>query len=219
MGFSNSMAKCEHIPAHQSLYFIYFFMKRTITSLFLLLTASCFLLANDLSTEGRNASCILIDNGPEHITGRAECLGEDHLSGLDLGLELELASLLSELVESDNDPEVQRRVMQFMALNKKYFSSSQRSKLSQQLLMAKSPNDLSALMMCDFKNPATAWVLNFFLGGLGIDQFYIGRTGMGVLKLITGGGFGIWWLLDLFFIPSVTKGINYEEAMSVANFI
>ena len=40
-------------------------------------------------------------------------------------------------------------------------------------------------------------LISFFVGSLGIDRFYLGYTGLGVLKLITVGGCGIWWLIDL----------------------
>ncbi|PBC74489.1 MULTISPECIES: TM2 domain-containing protein [Fibrobacter] len=52
------------------------------------------------------------------------------------------------------------------------------------------------------KNKTTAALLSFFLGALGIDRFYLGYTGLGVLKLLTGGVFGIMWLIDFILIIS-----------------
>ena len=52
------------------------------------------------------------------------------------------------------------------------------------------------------KSWTTALILSILLGGLGIDRFYLGYTGLGILKLITGGGFGIWWLIDLIMIAT-----------------
>ena len=40
-------------------------------------------------------------------------------------------------------------------------------------------------------------LLSILLGGLGVDRFYTGHIGLGVLKLLTVGGCGIWWLIDL----------------------
>lgn len=43
-------------------------------------------------------------------------------------------------------------------------------------------------------------VLAIFFGNFGIDRFYTGHIGLGILKLITGGGAGIWWLIDIILI-------------------
>lgn len=50
------------------------------------------------------------------------------------------------------------------------------------------------------KDKTTALLLSIFLGGLGIDRFYLGYTGLGILKLLTAGGFGVWWLVDIILI-------------------
>lgn len=50
------------------------------------------------------------------------------------------------------------------------------------------------------KNKLTAILLSIFTGGLGIDRFYLGYTTLGVVKLLTLGGFGIWTLIDLIMI-------------------
>ncbi|MDD5191175.1 MAG: TM2 domain-containing protein [Dehalococcoidales bacterium] len=52
------------------------------------------------------------------------------------------------------------------------------------------------------KSWLVALLLSIFLGTLGIDRFYLGKIGTGILKLITFGGFGIWWLIDLILIAT-----------------
>jgi TM2 domain-containing membrane protein YozV len=52
------------------------------------------------------------------------------------------------------------------------------------------------------KNKTTTLIISILLGELGIDRFYLGYIGLGILKLITAGGFGIWWLIDIILIAT-----------------
>ena len=75
----------------------------------------------------------------------------------------------------------------------------------------------SFLMACDqeAKDPTTILVISFFLGGVGIDRFVLGQTVLGLLKLFTFGGCGIWWFIDLFLVMGATKEINAESAYRI----
>ncbi len=47
-----------------------------------------------------------------------------------------------------------------------------------------------------------ALLFSIFLGYLGIDRFYMGQVGLGIGKLLTGGGCGVWWLIDIILIAT-----------------
>lgn len=52
----------------------------------------------------------------------------------------------------------------------------------------------------DGKSFVVTWLFSLFLGIFGVDRFYLGKVGTGVLKLVTCGGAGIWALVDLIIV-------------------
>ena len=73
------------------------------------------------------------------------------------------------------------------------------------------------------KNKLTAILLSIFTGGLGIDRFYLGYTGLGIAKLLTAGGLGIWSLIDLIMICTGSlrpaDGSPWEEEVRSKQYI
>lgn len=47
-----------------------------------------------------------------------------------------------------------------------------------------------------------ALIMSIIFGWIGVDRFIIGHVGLGILKLLTLGGCGIWWLIDLILIAT-----------------
>ena len=65
-------------------------------------------------------------------------------------------------------------------------------------------------LQSQMKDPLLSILLSIFIGSLGVDRFYIGDVGLGIGKLLTAGGCGIWWLIDIFLIVDATKQKNLE---------
>ncbi len=74
------------------------------------------------------------------------------------------------------------------------------------------------LQTCDFKDPTVILIISVFLGSLGIDRFLIGDVGLGVGKLVTLGGCGIWSIIDWFLIMDATKKKNLKQLQNVLMF-
>lgn len=68
------------------------------------------------------------------------------------------------------------------------------------------------------KNPTVAFGLSVFLGFLGVDRLYVGDLVLGLLKFITGGGFGIWYVVDLFLIAGCAREKNIQQARQIAAY-
>jgi len=67
----------------------------------------------------------------------------------------------------------------------------------------------------EFKDPTTILLVSLFLGGLGIDRFMLGETGIGILKLLTGGLCGILTIVDWFSVQKKAKESNFNKLMTI----
>lgn len=65
------------------------------------------------------------------------------------------------------------------------------------------------------KDWLTTLLLCFFVGGLGVHRFYVGKTGTGIVQLLTLGGCGIWSLID--FIVIVCGNFTDAEGKRIVN--
>ena len=108
----------------------------------------------------------------------------------------------------------QQKVDMFMMMNNKYLPESQILFVRERLLAADDSKE-GLLHAIQFKDPIIALILSLLVGGIGIDRFYIGDTGLCIAKLITCGGLGIWALIDLFLIMNATREKNFVRLMSI----
>mgnify|MGYP003334147391 FL=1 len=58
------------------------------------------------------------------------------------------------------------------------------------------------------------FLLTFFVGVLGVHRFYVGKIGTGVLMLITLGGLGVWFLVDLLLV--VTGQFTNKDGQKIS---
>ena len=105
-------------------------------------------------------------------------------------------------------------VDQWLAINAKYFPTEQVQYIRQRL-EALPEQQLSMLYAISFQDPMMMLIISLFGGSLGIDRFILGQVGLGVGKLLTGGGCGIWTIVDWFLIMDATRQSNAQKLFAV----
>jgi len=107
-----------------------------------------------------------------------------------------------------------QRVDMFIMANGKFFESHQVAIVRDRLLEV-DDSKWSVIQTLQFKNPTTMLIVSLLAGSLGIDRFMIGDTGLGIGKLLTCGGLGVWAIIDLFMIMGATREKNMEKLQTV----
>ena len=60
------------------------------------------------------------------------------------------------------------------------------------------------------------FLLFFFLAWLGVHRFYLGKIGTAILFILTLGGLGIWWIIDLILI--VTGNMKDKQGNKIVQW-
>ena len=102
------------------------------------------------------------------------------------------------------------KIDQFIMVNADKFPQLMFEQIRQKLEKLDESKE-SMLIATEWKSPTVALLLAIFLGFA--DRMYLGQVGLGVAKLLTCGGVGIWALVDLFSAMSRARMYNYNKLM------
>ena len=103
-----------------------------------------------------------------------------------------------------------QQVEQWLAMNAKKLPVEKVNEVKDALLNL--PEDKATMAQAaEMKDPTMMMLIAWFGGSLGIDRFMLGQTGLGVAKLLTLGGCGIWGIIDIFTASKRTREFNYTK--------
>lgn len=103
-----------------------------------------------------------------------------------------------------------QKVDLFIMTNGKYFESHHVAEIRDRLIDL-DDSQWPLIQTIQFKDPTISLIISLVAGSLGIDRFMIGDTGIGIGKLLTCGGLGIWAIIDWFLIMPATREKNLEK--------
>jgi TM2 domain-containing membrane protein YozV len=78
-------------------------------------------------------------------------------------------------------------------------------------LLALDDSQWILLQSLNIKDPTISLIVSIIGGHFGVDRFLIGDIGLGIGKLLTCGGIGIWTVIDWFLIMDATRDRNFKK--------
>lgn len=113
----------------------------------------------------------------------------------------------------------QFKVMEFLEQNKDFLFPNKNysgSNLENALLSVPDEFEI-ALRGIPFRKPMLVQIISVVVGSLGVDRFYLEDKSKGILKFLTFGGFGIWWLMDIFSAKERCRAYNCKKLLEAIN--
>ena len=107
-----------------------------------------------------------------------------------------------------------QKIDMYIMSNQKYFPNEKMMFLKDKLYKM-DESKFALLSAIELKDPTTLLLVSIFLGSLGVDRFMLKDTGMGVLKLLTGGCCGILTIIDWFSVQNKVKESNFNAVMTL----
>jgi TM2 domain-containing membrane protein YozV len=103
-----------------------------------------------------------------------------------------------------------QKVDMFIMTNGKYFESHLIPQIRERLIQM-DDSKFIYIQTINLKDPTTVLIISILIGSLGVDRFYLGDTGLGIGKLLTCGGMGIWTIVDWFLIMGRAREVNFQK--------
>ncbi len=97
-----------------------------------------------------------------------------------------------------------QKVDLYILQNAKNFESHHIAPLREKMIQMDDSSWVS-LLTVELKDPTIMLLVSLLAGAFGIDRFMVGDTGLGIIKLLTCGGLGIWTIIDWFLIMGVAE--------------
>jgi TM2 domain-containing membrane protein YozV len=107
-----------------------------------------------------------------------------------------------------------QKVDMYLMANGKFFEGATIPMIRENL-MRLDDSKFVVLQTLNLKDPTTILIVSLLGGSLGIDRFMLGDTGLGIAKLLTCGGLGIWGIVDWFMVMPRAKELNLQKLNSL----
>lgn len=98
----------------------------------------------------------------------------------------------------------------FVMTHGKFFEGHHIPQIRERLLHA-DDNKWGLIQSVPFKDPTIIMIVSLLAGAFGVDRFLLGDIGLGVGKLLTCGGVGVWTVVDWFLIMAATREKNLAK--------